>query len=49
MADDVLETYIRQDIEQQSVPKIPFAWQGGEGAKFFITGCYIRSRFKKLI
>jgi len=30
MADDVLESYIRQYIEQQAVPEISFAWQGGE-------------------
>lgn len=30
MSDEVLETYIRQYIEQQSIPEISFAWQGGE-------------------
>ena len=30
MADDVLEQYVRQYIEQQDVPQINFAWQGGE-------------------
>src|SRR5882724_11363653 len=39
MPDEVLETYIRQYIEQQEVPEISFAWQGGEptllGARFF--------------
>jgi uncharacterized protein len=30
MADDVLETYIRQYIEAQKAPVITFAWQGGE-------------------
>lgn len=30
MAEDVLETYIRQYIEAQSIPVITFAWQGGE-------------------
>ena len=39
MSDGVLETYIRQYIEQQAVPEIGFAWQGGEptllGVNFF--------------
>jgi uncharacterized protein len=30
MPDDVLESYIRQYVEAQSVPVISFAWQGGE-------------------
>jgi len=39
MPEDVLEPYIRQYIEQQDVPEISFAWQGGEptllGVRFF--------------
>lgn len=39
MTDEVLETYIRQYISNQSVPEISFAWQGGEptlmGVNFF--------------
>jgi uncharacterized protein len=39
MPDDLLESYVRQYIEQQSVPEISFAWQGGEptllGVGFF--------------
>ena len=39
MPDDLLESYIRQYIEQQTVPEISFAWQGGEptllGVSFF--------------
>ena len=39
MPEEVLDTYIRQYIEQQDVPEISFAWQGGEptllGVRFF--------------
>src|ERR1700722_787531 len=39
MSNEVLEQYIRQYIEDQSVPEINFAWQGGEptllGVGFF--------------
>src|SRR5262249_53117483 len=39
MSDEVLEAYIRQYIEAQSVPVVEFAWQGGEptllGVDFF--------------
>ena len=39
MPDEVLESYIRQTIEQQEIPEISFAWQGGEptllGVRFF--------------
>ena len=39
MSDEVLEQYVRQYIEQQNVPEISFAWQGGEptllGVDFF--------------
>lgn len=30
LSDELLETYIRQYIEQQDTPEISFAWQGGE-------------------
>ena len=32
MADELLETFIRQYIEAQPVPEVTFAWQGGEPA-----------------
>src|SRR2546430_3438815 len=39
MPDEVLDSYIRQYIEQQDIPEISFAWQGGEptllGVRFF--------------
>src|SRR5215217_1742667 len=39
MPEEVLETYIRQYIEQQDIPEISFVWQGGEptllGVRFF--------------
>jgi uncharacterized protein len=39
MAEDVLESYVRQYIEAQTVPTISFAWQGGEptllGVEYF--------------
>ncbi len=39
MSDQVLESYVRQYIEEQSTPEINFAWQGGEptlmGIPFF--------------
>ncbi|MCC7174603.1 MAG: anaerobic sulfatase-maturation protein [Bryobacterales bacterium] len=39
MSDAVLESYVRQYIEAQSVPVVSFAWQGGEptllGVDFF--------------
>jgi uncharacterized protein len=39
MADEILETFIKQYIEAQSVPEVTFGWQGGEptlmGLDFF--------------
>lgn len=39
MADDVLESYVRQYIAAQDAPPVTFAWQGGEpillGLDFF--------------
>src|SRR6516225_7078459 len=41
MSDEILEAYIRQYIEAQTVPVITFAWQGGEptllGVDYFRT------------
>ena len=49
MPDDVLETYIRQYIEQQDVPEISFAWQGGEptllGVRFFSKVVALQRRY----
>ena len=39
MADELLETFVKQYIESQQVPEVTFAWQGGEptlmGLDFF--------------
>ncbi len=39
MSDEVLESFVRQKIENHQVPKVSFAWQGGEptllGVDFF--------------
>ena len=39
MSEEVLERYVRQQIEAQDVPVVDFAWQGGEptlmGVDFF--------------
>ncbi len=49
MSDEVLETYIRQYIEQQDVPEISFAWQGGEptllGVGFFEKVLAFQARY----
>ncbi len=49
MPDDVLEQYIRQYIEQQDVPEISFAWQGGEptllGVRFFRKVVELQQRY----
>jgi uncharacterized protein len=49
MPDDVLETYIRQYIEQQDVPEISFAWQGGEptllGMDFFRKAIELQKKY----
>src|SRR5919205_2821817 len=49
MPDEVLEAYIRQYIEQQDVPEISFAWQGGEptllGVRFFRKVVDLQKRY----
>lgn len=49
MSDDVLDRYIRQYIEAQSVSEISFAWQGGEptllGVDFFRRVVELQRRY----
>lgn len=49
MPDDVLESYVRQYIQAQSVPEIQFAWQGGEptilGVGFFEKVVALQQRY----
>jgi uncharacterized protein len=49
MADDVLDSYVRQYIQAQSVPVISFAWQGGEptllGVDFFRKAVELQKRY----
>ncbi len=49
MPDDILESYIRQYIEQQDIPEISFAWQGGEptllGVRFFRKVVELQNRY----
>jgi uncharacterized protein len=49
MPDDVLDSYVRQYIEQQDVPEISFAWQGGEptllGVRFFERVVELQQRY----
>jgi uncharacterized protein len=49
MPGDVLESYIRQYIEGQSVPVISFAWQGGEptllGVEYFRKVAELQHRY----
>ena len=48
MADELLETYIRQLIEAHATPEVTFAWQGGEptlmGVDFFRRADRVRRR-----
>ncbi len=51
MADDLLETYIRQYIEGQQVPEVNIAWQGGEptlmGVDFFRRSIEYVEKYRK--
>ncbi len=52
MADDLLETYIRQLLEaHQQVPEVTIAWQGGEptlmGLDFFKRSIELVEKYKK--
>ena len=51
MADDLLETYIKQLIESQRVPEVNIAWQGGEptlmGLDFFKRTVELAEKYKK--
>jgi uncharacterized protein len=49
MSDEVLEEYIRQYIQDQPVPEINFAWQGGEptllGVEFFRKAVQLQQKY----
>ncbi len=51
MADDLLETYIKQLIESQRVQEVNIAWQGGEptlmGLDFFKRTVELADKYKK--
>jgi uncharacterized protein len=51
MADELLETYIRQTIEAQNALEVSIAWQGGEptlmGLDFFRRSIEYEKRYKK--
>lgn len=51
MADDLLETYLRQVIEAQRVPYVNIAWQGGEptlmGVDFFRRSVELVERYRR--
>jgi len=51
MADEVLETYIRQLVESHRVPEVTIAWQGGEptlmGLDFFRRSVEYANKYKK--
>jgi uncharacterized protein len=51
MADNLLETYIRQLLEAQQLPEVTIAWQGGEptlmGLDFFQRSIELVEKYKK--
>ena len=51
MADELLETYIRQLLEAQQGPEVTIAWQGGEptlmGLDFFKHSMELVEKYKK--
>lgn len=51
MADELLETYIRQLIESHRIPEVTIAWQGGEptlmGLDFFRRSIEYADKYKK--
>jgi len=51
MADDLLETYIRQLLEAQAGPEVMISWQGGEptlmGLDFFKRSIELVNQYKK--
>jgi len=51
MADELLETYIRQLLDAQQVPEVTIAWQGGEptlmGLDFFKRSIELVEKYRK--
>ncbi|MCA9956397.1 MAG: anaerobic sulfatase maturase, partial [Anaerolineales bacterium] len=51
MADELLETFVKQYIEAQKVPEVTFAWQGGEptlmGLEFFKRVIFYQQKHAK--
>jgi len=51
MADELLETYIRQLLESHQVPEVNIAWQGGEptlmGLDFFKSSVEYAEKYRK--
>jgi uncharacterized protein len=51
MADEILETFIKQYIESQSVSEVTFGWQGGEptlmGLDFFERVIHYQQKYVK--